>query len=354
MEIKSRRLQWMLLVILLSHLLISSSEARQVEDWPYDRLFREAHLVMIGTVVKVKASEEKWPERFGKQDRFEAVETIFEASSFLKGKSLHDVPVIHFKYRQGSRPYEDGPGFVSFRGKSVAVETKSAKTEPGELKSKQREVREVSRPEYLLFLKGRADGRYEPVSGQLDPQLSVRALFEAGSVVSALPGAGHAPQGATNARRIRLDHLARINKKRIPMDMAVLTLCFLPPNSILGPHTFAEADIYVNPQVLDYRRKNPYGTAYPTGSVFVKKKYSMPRQGVRQEKPDSIATVMVKKANKGQVTDWEFSFLRLRDGQRINPPDRASCVECHRGYQKRGYLSEESENALQQYLGSMK
>jgi hypothetical protein len=31
--------------------------------------------------------------------------------------------------------------------------------------------------EYLLFLKKRGDGRYEPVSGRIDPLLSVRELF---------------------------------------------------------------------------------------------------------------------------------------------------------------------------------
>lgn len=31
-------------------------------------------------------------------------------------------------------------------------------------------------PEYLLFLKRTADGRLEPVSGQIDPALSVREM----------------------------------------------------------------------------------------------------------------------------------------------------------------------------------
>ena len=32
----------------------------------------------------------------------------------------------------------------------------------------------LGRPAYLLFLKARPDGRYEAVSGQVDPKLSVR------------------------------------------------------------------------------------------------------------------------------------------------------------------------------------
>jgi len=35
-------------------------------------------------------------------------------------------------------------------------------------------------PEYLLFLKERKDGRYEAVSGQIDPEFFVRTLFPNG------------------------------------------------------------------------------------------------------------------------------------------------------------------------------
>lgn len=33
------------------------------------------------------------------------------------------------------------------------------------------------RPEYLLFLKRRQDGKYEPLSGRVDPALSIREVF---------------------------------------------------------------------------------------------------------------------------------------------------------------------------------
>jgi hypothetical protein len=35
---------------------------------------------------------------------------------------------------------------------------------------------ELGRPEYMLFLRLRKDGRFEPVSGEVDPVLSVREL----------------------------------------------------------------------------------------------------------------------------------------------------------------------------------
>jgi hypothetical protein len=37
---------------------------------------------------------------------------------------------------------------------------------------------EVPQPDYMLFLRKLKDGRYEPVSGKIDPQLSVRAIFD--------------------------------------------------------------------------------------------------------------------------------------------------------------------------------
>ena len=48
----------------------------------------------------------------------------------------------------------------------------------GDLKeSKQLAQTLTSKPEYLLFLRRRTDGRCEPVSGQLDAAFSVRAVF---------------------------------------------------------------------------------------------------------------------------------------------------------------------------------
>jgi hypothetical protein len=93
--------------------------------------------------------------------------------------------------------------------------------------------------------------------------------------------------------------LVKITKKRIPMDSSVMALCFYRPK-LWSPHTMAEADIYVNAKVIDYRRKNPGSFAYPIGSRFVKKKFS---KGKKQEKPDDLGTVMVKKTNTGKVTD---------------------------------------------------
>ena len=142
--------------------------------------------------------------------------------------------------------------------------------------------------------------------------------------------------------------LIKITKKRIPMDPRLLTLC-VGPGAVVGPHDAAEVDIYVNPVVAEYRRKNPTAFAYPIGSKFVKKKY--PRVGAKD--PD-IATVMLKTAETGKVTDWEFSMVRLKDGKRLTHSGSVSCADCHERYKSRGYISRESEEAMQQFLADLK
>jgi hypothetical protein len=72
-----------------------------------------------------------------------------------------------------TRPYNDGPSLVSFFMKPISIDVMQQQRE---LKQKRQSV--TSKPEYLLFLKKRKDGLYEAVSGQMDPGLSVRALFE--------------------------------------------------------------------------------------------------------------------------------------------------------------------------------
>jgi hypothetical protein len=59
---------------------------------------------------------------------------------------------------------ENGPLLVTFRTKGIHLELAGAPISLGA-------------PEYLLFLKLRKDGRYEPVSGRVDPEFSVRELY---------------------------------------------------------------------------------------------------------------------------------------------------------------------------------
>ncbi len=144
---------------------------RLVESWPYERLFKEADLVIIAAPLTEETAEDKfvahpWP--------FEvvAVNTAFTVRHVLKGEGAgKSVRVLTFRFggpKKGAETpiLEDGPGFVAFRAKPATV--------------REGDVRVVlPEPEYLLFLKRLRDGRYEPVSGRVDPKFAVREMSEA-------------------------------------------------------------------------------------------------------------------------------------------------------------------------------
>ena len=158
---------------------VSLGFARKVEDWPYERLFKESDLVMIGSIQGWRTAKAEWPEKIFDKARFEAKMTAFHSLSDLKGEAAFPcIWILHFSYKKGEIPYEDGPSLVTFLKKPVIIEVKSKE----EGKSKELQLKRtgnslVSPLEYLLFLKQREDGNYEPVSGQLDAASSVRALF---------------------------------------------------------------------------------------------------------------------------------------------------------------------------------
>lgn len=146
------------------------------------------------------------------------------------------------------------------------------------------------------------------------------------------------------------DELVKITLQRIPMDERLLRLCMANgPALVLGPHVAAEVDVYMNPVALDYRRAHPDKFDYPVGSKFVKRKY--PQVGAKD--PD-IETIMVKGKSEGAVTDWEFGMRSLPDHEPLQPAGEVSCADCHEKYEARGFISSQSENALQAYLKTLK
>jgi hypothetical protein len=162
------------LVALGAGLLASPTAApgRLIERWDYPRLFKEAELVVIAeprgsAPTKDEYGDKSWPlEVIGQ-------ETTFKVAHTLKGEAGADpVKVLHFKFgapKKGAKEspiIKNGPGFVVFRTTDMTVDTAD--------RARDRFI--LPRPQYLLFLKKRDDGRYEPVSGQTDPNLSVREV----------------------------------------------------------------------------------------------------------------------------------------------------------------------------------
>jgi hypothetical protein len=148
-------------VMVLVPLLASAAFGRLIEDWPYDRLFKEADLAVIATAHRTEGTSERLKTDW-KVDLL-GMSTSFKIQSTLKGKRVagETITVLHYRPPEGT-DFVNGPLLVTIR-----TEEPSAKDG---------EKRERLRPEYLLFLRARPDGRFEPVSGQIDPALSVREL----------------------------------------------------------------------------------------------------------------------------------------------------------------------------------
>jgi hypothetical protein len=152
--------------------------ARLLENWSYERLMKESDLVVIATAVKTEATADKGPEHSWPYE-FVGQETTFKVTNAIKGKPPAETfKVLHFKFGELKKrePKKElsgfdtaiinGSQFVSFRTGEYKLilngETRMHSTAP----------------DYLLYLRALKDGRYEPVSGQIDPNLSVRMLID--------------------------------------------------------------------------------------------------------------------------------------------------------------------------------
>ncbi len=153
----------------------SPAPARLIDSWPYDKLLKEADLVVFATAVKTEAADDKPPEHSWAYE-FTAQNTTFKVKHALKGKVEGEpIKVRHYKFgelKKGVDPKSldailivDGPMLVAFRTGAVIVKAKG---------DEQNTV--LPTPEYLLFLKRLKDGRYEPLSGPIDPALSVKEV----------------------------------------------------------------------------------------------------------------------------------------------------------------------------------
>lgn len=148
-----------LMLALLAH---GELSARRVETWSDERLMRESDLVVIA-VPTASADTGGCARLGGWTVDFPGVNTDFKVSVVLKGKLKGDtLRVLHFRLPKDVL-IQNGPGLVTFRMKGMEFRTKGAQIALG-------------KPSYLLFLTERKDGRFEPVSGRVDPVESVREM----------------------------------------------------------------------------------------------------------------------------------------------------------------------------------
>ena len=142
--------RWMLVLALLPGW-ISAAAARPIGAIPYDKMLRDADLVVVATAVKsddtkdMPATDWKLP--------WIGIDTTLTIQAVFKGERPEKLVVLHYRVKDGVG-VPNGPLLVTFRPPASPL----------------------TGPDYLLFLKRRPDGRYEPLSGPIDPVLSVKEM----------------------------------------------------------------------------------------------------------------------------------------------------------------------------------
>jgi hypothetical protein len=134
-------------VVVLGGLIAIECLARLSREWSYKELVAESDFVgLLEPVANQPAKDVSGSQKIS----YEAIDTRFRIDAVLKadGKATKELTVLHFSDER-SVPAVNGPSFVCFV---------------------------VGPPQYLAFLKRRADGRYEPVTGQEDADQSFREV----------------------------------------------------------------------------------------------------------------------------------------------------------------------------------
>jgi len=150
------------LIVLSIFAWLDTASARLAEGWDYEKLASKADVILIGTSVRVKASEEleTVPEMFIDNTvplRANVSLVTFAVETVLKGNAVDDNIVLRFlripedlSESQMGAFFVNGPWFVSF--------------EPNKCDS------------YLMFLSQLESGDYVSISGQTDPSHGIIRL----------------------------------------------------------------------------------------------------------------------------------------------------------------------------------
>ncbi len=165
----------------------SGAWARPVEDWPYARLFSEAELIVIAQARTNQITRDEFPQTH-QPEYYIGINTTLSILQVLKQPkeplNTTNIVLLHFRYVTNISMVNNP--FVRFRTAGRKVLRSERVLAPGERvpwnavdSAPGKEVVFIAQPEYLLFLKRRKDGRYEPVCGQEDPALAVRQLAPA-------------------------------------------------------------------------------------------------------------------------------------------------------------------------------
>ena len=127
-----------------------TANARLIPNISFDEQHKNADLVVIATPISVKEIVESTPDfmQGNEMVKVTGIETTFNILTIFKGDTSLKAFVLHHYSVTG--PQLNGPGLVSFN--------------PSQKKT------------FLLFLKRSPDGRYIAVSGQTDPDISIKKI----------------------------------------------------------------------------------------------------------------------------------------------------------------------------------
>jgi hypothetical protein len=121
-----------------------------MKGWTYQELFDQADLVVVGAPISTQDTKES-----GGLPGWTTLDTIgvnteFQSSVVMKGhKTLKRFILHHYRLKDPKQIPPNAPSFVEFKP-PFKPETSGR---------------------FILFLKHESDGRYAPVSGQVDPAL---------------------------------------------------------------------------------------------------------------------------------------------------------------------------------------
>ncbi|MDZ4815676.1 MAG: hypothetical protein SGI71_05370 [Verrucomicrobiota bacterium] len=115
-----------------------------MQNWSYQELYDQADLVVIAKPISTLETTEKVVLPDISPGSVVGLSTEFDIRVVMKGdKSVKKVTLHHYKLADPQEWMRNGPNLASFDPKQ--------------------------KTRFLLFLHREADGRYSPVSGQVDP-----------------------------------------------------------------------------------------------------------------------------------------------------------------------------------------
>jgi hypothetical protein len=158
------------------------ASARIVVPWPYDKLFSQADVAVIAEPETTDDTADVFSFAGYEPKDFVGMNTKLKVRCAFKGDITNgELTVLHFRYSDKLLAVVDGAKFVHFRLKTRTLkgEVLHQNDKEGDADESEHVDKLVPPPDYLLFLKKRTDGRYEPVSGQYDSAAACREVSTA-------------------------------------------------------------------------------------------------------------------------------------------------------------------------------